>query len=405
MNWTGGGITGTLNIPAKAVLNLAMPFNTSFYLAGGTLNNSGTVNQSFAGTPGAYVGVKVSGKSVINNLAGGIWNIISDVWMYSADTTANIFNNAGTLNKTGGSNTSIIGVAFNNTGTANLKTGTLTLNGAFPATSKLSGTINIPAAAVLNYAQQGTLTNGKAAGAGTFNMSTSSGPNGSTNVTGTYNITVPANVLGGTLQVKASATLNVANLTHALGTNLTVESLASLIANSISLTGGTFNVAGKLNSTTVSLIDSNLNVSGTSSVGKLNAGTNSANTGKGSNVSGSGTINVTDTLTWNKGMDSVTGSFNIKNLSLASDSSLTFKLGSSALNISAKLSLDGTLTLTPGGSNPAVGTVFKILNFTNGYLGDFLDFVLPLFGNNYLMETLSPTGLSFVVTHKPVENP
>ena len=404
-NWTGGGVTGTLNIPAKAVLNLAMPFNTSFYLAGGTLNNSGTVNQSFAGTPGAYIGVQVNGKSIINNLAGGIWNIISDVWMYSTDTTANIFNNAGTLNKTGGSNTSIVGVAFNNTGTANLNTGTLTLNGAFPATSKLSGTINIPAAAVLNYAQQGTLTNGKAAGAGTFNMSTSSGPNGSTNVTGTYNITVPANVLGGTLQVKANTTLNVANLTHALGTNLTVESLASLIAKSISLTGGTLNVAGKLNSTTVSLIDANLNVSGTSSVGKLNASTNSANTGKGSNVSGSGTINVTDTLTWNKGMDSVTGSFNIKNLSLASDSSLTFKLGSSALNISAKLSLDGTLTLTPGGSNPAVGTVFKVLNFTNGYLDDFLNFVLPLFGNNYLKETLTPTGLSFVVTHKPAENP
>jgi hypothetical protein len=48
MNWTGGGITGTLVIPAKATLQINMPFDASFYLAGGTINNSGTVSQSFA---------------------------------------------------------------------------------------------------------------------------------------------------------------------------------------------------------------------------------------------------------------------------------------------------------------------------------------------------------------------
>ena len=86
MNWTGGGITGTLVIPAKATLQMNMPFDTSFYLAGGTINNSGTVSQSFAGTPGQYVGVQLSQAATINNLAGGVWNVTSDVWILSPPT-------------------------------------------------------------------------------------------------------------------------------------------------------------------------------------------------------------------------------------------------------------------------------------------------------------------------------
>jgi hypothetical protein len=51
-----------LDIPAKAVLEISTTSNTSFFLnGGGILNNSGTVNQSFAGTPGNYSGFQVFG--------------------------------------------------------------------------------------------------------------------------------------------------------------------------------------------------------------------------------------------------------------------------------------------------------------------------------------------------------
>lgn len=51
-------------------------------------------------------------------------------------------------------------VTFNNTGTANLNTGSTSLTGIFP-TSQLSGTINIAAAAVLSYASRERLPTGR----------------------------------------------------------------------------------------------------------------------------------------------------------------------------------------------------------------------------------------------------
>ena len=357
-NWTGGGITGVLDIPAKATMNINTPFNSNFYLTAGTINNSGTVNQSFAGTPGAYTGWQVSQGGIINNLTGGVWNVITDVWVYAVGSSTVAFNNTGTFNKTGGTNTSTWSLPFNNTGTANLNTGSTSLSGIFP-TSKLSGTINIAAAAALTYAQQGTLTNGTVNGGGQFTLTPASN-NGTNTVTGTYQINVPAQVLGGTLNVKAAATLNASNLT---------------------LTNATFTVDGS------------------TSIGKLNV--TASNGTAGSTVAGAGSINVTDTLTWTGGSVNVTGTFNIKNMSLAPNSALSFKLGSSALSVTAKLSLDGTLTLTPTGSNPAVGTVFKVLNFANNYLGDFADFNIPVLGtNDVLQESLTSSGLSFVVNQK-----
>ena len=358
-NWTGGGITGVLNIPVKATLQISTPFNSNFYLTAGTINNSGTVNQSFAGTPGAYTGFQVSQGGVINNLTGGVWNVLTDVWVYAVGNSTVAFNNTGIFNKTGGTNTSTWSLPFNNTGTANLNTGSTSLTGIFP-TSQLSGTINIAAAAALAYAQQGTLTNGKVNGAGQFTLTPASN-NGTNSITGTYQINVPAQVLGGTLNVKAGATLDASNLT---------------------LTNATFTVDGN------------------TSIGKLNVTASNGNTA-GSTVAGAGSINVTDTLTWTGGSVDVTGSFNIQNMTLASNSAISFKLGSSALSVTAKLSLNGTLTLTPTGSNPAVGTVFKVLNFANNYLGDFADLSIPVLGtNDFLQENLTGSGLSFTVSQK-----
>jgi hypothetical protein len=300
---------------------------------------------------------------VVNNLAGGVWNMISDLWVYATDSSATAFNNMGTINKTGGTNNSIWVLPFNNTGTANFNTGTTSLTAStnpnvnFPA-GTLSGTINIAAAAALNFAQGGTLKNGQANGAGTFNLTTTSS-SGTTSITGTYKATVPVQMLGGTLNVNAAATLNASNLTV---TNAT------------------------------------LTVAGTTSIGKLNVTATTGNS-SGGTVNGPGTITVTDTLTWGAGSVNMTGTFNVQNMSLASNSSFGFMLGSSPLSVNAKLSLNGNFTATLTGSNPAVGTIFKVLNFANSYLGNFADLNLPIVGSNdYLKTNLTSSGLSFTVT-------
>jgi hypothetical protein len=368
MDWTGGGITGVLDIPVSGTLKISTPFNPdgSFYIAGGTINNSGTVTQSFAGTPGAYTGMQISAGGKINNLAGGNWNVVSDVWIYpvgAGDPAANVFSNSGTFTKSGGINPSIWAVSFTNAaaGVLNVNSGAMSLSGTYKS-SQISGVINIAAAAVLNYAQQGTLTNGKALGTGKFNLSTPS--DGTNSVTGTYTITVPASVTGSALDVKFGATLN---------------------ADTLSFTDGTFDVEGS------------------TSIGKLEVSASSSSSG-GSTVEGAGDITVMDTLNWGGGTLNVTGVIDTQNLDLAENSSISYQLGSSALSVDAELSLDGTLTLTPSSKNPTVGTIFKVLNFDNGFLGKFLDDLLdiPLPGtNDYLKESLTDTGLEFAVTPNP----
>jgi len=355
MNWTGGGVSGVLDIPAAAVLDIKTTANTSFFLnGGGILDNSGTVNQSFTGTPGNYSGFQISGGGVINNLAGGVWNLLTDIWMQNLDTTSS-FNNVGTVNKSGGANTTLWSIAFNNTGRLNVDSGTVTLNGTY-ANGVLSGNIAVGSAGVLNYNQQGQLSNGTASGTGLFNIFASGG---STSVTGTYKLTVPAQVLSGTLSVISDATLDASYLT---------------------------------------LSSATLSVAGSTSIGNLSV--TAASGASGSKVNGGGTINISDTLNWGDGTLNVTGIINTQNLTLAENSSIDFQLGSSALSINAKLSLDGTLTVTLPTTNPTVGKIFKVLDFGDGFLGSFLNSLLdvPIPGtNDHLTDTLSPSGLTLTV--------
>jgi hypothetical protein len=365
MDWTGGGITGTLDIPTGGTLTISTPFNPdgTFFIAGGTLNNSGTVSQSFAGTANQYTGFTISQGGTINNLAGGVWNLISDVWLYTADNSAVSFNNSGTLNKTGGTGTTIFNLTWNNasTGTINANSGTMSLTGFFP-TGTIAGTLNIAASAIFSYAQQGTLTSGKATGSGTFDLTPSGNDSPTNTVTGTWQITVPVRLLGGTLHISASASFN---------------------AGSLNVTNGT------------------LDSDGDTSVDDMDVDDTESDT-DGGEVDGAGSISVTGMLTWNAGSVSVTGSFDIGDMTLASNSSLSFAFGSKALSISGKVSLDGTLSVTGLDNLPAVGTVVNVLNFANGFLDNFGTYDLPSLGAQLEWQTnLGDSGLSFTVIQDP----
>jgi hypothetical protein len=173
MTWTNGTITGVVDIPAKATLAIQTPqvtySNPTFVLAGGVINNSGTVTQTFAGAVNGYAnaGFAISGGGVINNLAGGVWNVASDVWVYPTDSSATAFNNIGTFNKAGGTETSVWALPVSGKGSINIEVGTINFIGSSP-TSNLSGTVTIASGSALGYGQGGIFSAGAVVGTGTL---------------------------------------------------------------------------------------------------------------------------------------------------------------------------------------------------------------------------------------------
>src|SRR2546423_14281738 len=87
-----------------------------------TLNNSGTMSLSGAE-------VRSGNGAVWNNQSSGLVDFQGDVLFYNAFGGAVVFNNAGTVRKSGGTATTTIGMPFNNDGALNVQSGTVTLSG------------------------------------------------------------------------------------------------------------------------------------------------------------------------------------------------------------------------------------------------------------------------------------
>jgi hypothetical protein len=316
-----------------------------FYLSGATINNSGTVNHNW---DGFGYGLYLYKGSVINNLVGANWNVITDVLVAAGDSSANSFNNTGALNKTGGTGISNWSVCLNGPGSVNIATGTMDFDGFCPA-SKVTGTISISSPGSLTYAQEGTLSGGKVTGTGSLTFNSSAGQSGNTVLAGDYNIGVKTQVLGGTLEVTGSSTIS-----------------------SLDVSGG------------------GLAVNGSASIGSLQLN---------GTVSGTGEVDVTGTMTWTGGSITGMGVFDIEDLSLSSSSSVSLQLGGRILAINAKVDLSGdiTFTLAPG-SNTAVGQVFKAMTFADSFAGVFGDIGLPSLGDgDSFKESLTSSGLSFTI--------
>ncbi len=140
--WTGPGImsgSGKTAVAAGATLDLIASGSIGRTLAR-TLENSGTINWGDAG-PGAAITLT---GATINNLATGIFNITGDNYALTGASGLNLFNNAGSIAKSGtgsatfgGSGGSIIGLV--NSGTVTVSAGLLTFAGALSN----SGTISL----------------------------------------------------------------------------------------------------------------------------------------------------------------------------------------------------------------------------------------------------------------------
>ncbi|HEV2391800.1 MAG TPA: Ig-like domain-containing protein [Verrucomicrobiae bacterium] len=152
LNWSAGTINGPLTIAHNGVLNLQG--NGTMYMAN-VLTNSGTVNWS----NGVFTVVNCSGPAIpLVNLAGGFWNIYCDQTMtpYCGTITV-LFQNAGTLQKSGSFGTTYISIPTDNTGQITALTGTLNFNNG----ATLSGAFNVAAGAAINFSG-GNFTGGSA---------------------------------------------------------------------------------------------------------------------------------------------------------------------------------------------------------------------------------------------------
>lgn len=116
LTWNAGGDflgPGPLNSNGQLVISVGTAQKN---LIDRVLNNAGTAAMNGP--------INMLGSSVVNNLAGAVWDIAVD-GVVVVNGSATPFNNAGTLLKSAGAGASSIQVPFNNSGTVEVRVGTL----------------------------------------------------------------------------------------------------------------------------------------------------------------------------------------------------------------------------------------------------------------------------------------
>lgn len=148
LNWTGGVLSGgaALTVASNAVMNIGGNGTLDLY---GALTNAGTVNWSGTGDLQLFNGAQ-GYTGGIDNLAGAVFNARNDQAVNCACYGGEYFNNAGLFRKSVGTKTTTINVAFNNTGTADVQSGTISLQGNYSLTG---GTLNFGINSVTSFGQ------------------------------------------------------------------------------------------------------------------------------------------------------------------------------------------------------------------------------------------------------------
>ena len=130
LTWISGTFAadGTLTIATNGVLTINGSTTLQMF---GALTNAGTVNwvggtfvlNNANGANGGYI-------AGINNLSGALFDAQCDQAINCGCYGFEYFNNAGTVRKSGSANTTVINVLFKNTGTVDVRSGTLNLDGS-----------------------------------------------------------------------------------------------------------------------------------------------------------------------------------------------------------------------------------------------------------------------------------
>src|SRR5262245_4651971 len=121
LTWTSGEIddSAVVSIATNGLLNISGGANKFIY---GILTNAGTIRWSSSDLYLRDFGF----GSHVQNLPGGLFDVLSNETFGCGPCGTNIFfNNAGLLRKSSGTGTTTLSVHFNNTGTVDVQTGTI----------------------------------------------------------------------------------------------------------------------------------------------------------------------------------------------------------------------------------------------------------------------------------------
>jgi fibronectin-binding autotransporter adhesin len=247
LNWISSamGGTGETTLPVDHVLDLSGAAKKE--LLGRTFINLGTTNLgqgvNFAGNNGA----------TFNNQSGAIFDSIGDgnlTWTVGTQPT---FNNAGLFRKSAGTGVTSVAWVFNNTGTVEVFSGTLSLAGG----GNHSGNFDVAAGATLGFAGGTHSLSGGAAitGAGAVSVS-----GGTLNVGGDFTNSTTLTVgSGATLSLSPGNTLTNTGLIKGAGT--IVANMQSSGVVSPGSSPGALHITGNFNELATGLL--NMEIAGT----------------------------------------------------------------------------------------------------------------------------------------------
>jgi hypothetical protein len=240
LTWLAGTISDNLTVSSSGALYLSGAGNV--YLTG-ALTNSGQVIWNGSGNWEVYNGGG-GNNGLINNLAGGIIDAQCSSTIDSSGT-ASWFSNAGLFRKSMSASTTTVRLAFTNTGTVTVQSGTLNFDN-YNTNCNFGGTFVAGNGTSLNFSDGGTLS-------GSF----------------TANFDAGINFNGGTFTQTASATFGGVGTVQFNGGTI---SLPAVPSPNLHLNSGTINLpAGFQGGTITNLTITGVSLSGSNVVtGVLN---------------------------------------------------------------------------------------------------------------------------------------
>ncbi len=409
--WSDGGLWSALgNITIAPTGKLNITGSGSHNLSGLVLTNNGTV---------AWVAGTITDRdSVVYN--NGLWDAQSDFsFSFPNFGTPPVFNNAGTFRKSSGSGTTSFDSyhTFNNTGTNDVRSGTVSFYGGGANTAP--GVFNTTNGATVSFNGNYTFNNGsQITGTGTnllaAGTTTLNGNITFTKLTQTGGALAGTHVLNGNFQFNGGNWATTGSTTIAPGSRLAISGGLDLSLRMLTNNGTVAWTAGTITDRD-SVIHNNGLWDAQSDFGFSfpNFGTppvfNNAGTFRKS--AGSGTTTLDSYHTFNN-----TGTLDVRigTVSLNGPHTLTggtINIGISTLSSYGKLSLSGAAGFAGqfkanlvGGYVPAAGSAFPVISYgsLSGSFGSFNPPAACNWQTNYGSSTFTLTAQS-AVSHAPVQ--
>jgi hypothetical protein len=229
LTWIGGSMSGSGRTEVRG--GLTITDNTTKVLRGRTLNNWQVATWNGQGD------ISLADGAALNNASGAVFNVQSDTMMSCAGGSPVAFNNAGQFGKSLGGGTTTVGVPFQNTGTVDVRSGTLLVTGGGVG----DGSFTVAAGSTLQLARDAYLLNAgsQVSGAGSVTFGLDVPTDRTMTVAGSYNV---ANTLvnAGTVNFVSNATTGTATISGGVLAGLGTVTVSGLLT----WTGGTMSDAG-----------------------------------------------------------------------------------------------------------------------------------------------------------------